>query len=703
MRKISILAAVGVTVGTLVMGVGLVTGEQGGGAATREAATQAAGMPAAGEGKYLYEDKLRPGMKGYGLTVMKGGKIERFEIEIIDVIKNFAPGTNAILVRCAGLGLEHSGIIAGMSGSPVYVDGKMIGAIAFGWGASKDPIAGVQPIRQMLRIPVKDGGDAGGVQQAGTWGGTGRWGKTDRGLGKLAQTSPGWKTLATHLAAAGGSGHAEAPAGDLRHANWVADKRAASLRPLSSPLMVSGVSPAGMSLLEDVFAQSGLTVVQAGGAGGSIQKEGGLLGGVAEVKAGEIALAPGSSIAIPLLRGDMDMSAIGTVTEVDGKRVWAFGHALLAEGPTELPIATGYVYTTLPSLLQSFKLGASVEEAGVLVADEQSGIVGVMGRKARTVPIQMSVKSADGGIDRTYQYELAQHPRFSAEVLGAALYGTLTAQRDLPAKFTAQVKGELLFETPGGEGVAVKIDTLGTHGEFSMLDVIMPVAVLTDNPLGVLKMKGVKVETRIMPEVRAAQIKEIKVDRTAVAPGEKVRATVTLKPYQAQERTVALELAVPEDTPDGSYELVVGDGRMAMMQEVMAYPYRFAPEDAKALAATVQRVAGYRSDTVYARLVLEVTGAAKGSKAMRNLPASRVAMMASEKRSDTAPVYASVEAAVGVDAVVEGGERFTIRVDKDAGKRFFEADRGRGRMLRGGGMPVGPTMPGTQMGRFEEE
>ncbi len=147
--------------------------------------------------RYLFEDALRPGMKGYGLTVMHGGAIEKFQVEIIDVMKNMSPGMNAILVRCSGLNLEHTGIIAGMSGSPVFIDNKMIGAIAFGWDSAKDPIGGVQPVRQMLTIPIP-------LEQikkqdifAGHW--TGRWGNQDPSILKTYATSrPGW-SRAGHL------------------------------------------------------------------------------------------------------------------------------------------------------------------------------------------------------------------------------------------------------------------------------------------------------------------------------------------------------------------------------------------------------------------------------------------------------------------------------------------------------------------------
>ena len=148
--------------------------------------------------RYLFEDSLRPGMKGYGLTVMHGGTIEKFQVEIVDVMKNMEPDMNAILVRCSGLNLEHTGIIAGMSGSPVFIDGKMIGAIAFGWDSSKDPIGGVQPIRQMLSIPIPpDQPKEHGIFTA-QW--TGRWGAHDASVIKsYGVTRLGWAQLIARM------------------------------------------------------------------------------------------------------------------------------------------------------------------------------------------------------------------------------------------------------------------------------------------------------------------------------------------------------------------------------------------------------------------------------------------------------------------------------------------------------------------------
>lgn len=620
---------------------------------------------AAPSARYMFEEQIRPGMKGYGLTVMRGGKIERFDVEVIDVMKNFTPGSNAILVRCSGLGLEHSGIVAGMSGSPVYLEGKMIGAIAFGWGNAKDPIAGVQPIRQMLDIPVNDAvPETGTVQTARASAGGRRWDATARSPLQIAGIkSAAWGPLVKSLGR--DNGRALPVRGD-----WQSDPRAASLHPLASPLMVSGLSGDMLAFLKESLSPLGLTPVASGG-GGTVG-EGTQVGGVADLKPNELQLEPGAALAIPLLTGDMEMSAIGTVTEVSGRRVWAFGHAMLAEGPTELPIATGYIYSVMPSLVQSFKMGTSYRCDGILISDEQTGIVGQMGKKPHLVPIVLTVKNLDKSLNHTYRYQLAQHPRLTPEILSAALSQSLTAQRQLPKEFTARIKGQIKFA--GLPNATLTVNSLGaTHG-FTLLDVLMPVAMLSDNPYQNLKLESVELETQIEPADRSAEIRSIMLKRNVVAPGDELVAMVELAPFRAPPRNVQVTLKVPEDAPDGHYELTIGSSTMAISQEEHYFPQRYAPEDIKGLFSAVQRVLAYSPDQLYARLAMNVQGAAEDGREFRNLPSSRIAMYASEKRTNATPLYRIVGSQVEAGGIVaDGGESFAITVDRNAGKRFFNA------------------------------
>jgi len=607
--------------------------------------------------RYLFEDQIKPGMKGYGLTVMHGGKIEKFDIEVIDVLKNFSAGQNGILVKCSGLGLEHSGIIAGMSGSPVYIDGKMIGAVAFGWGTSKDPIGGVQPIRQMLSIPVAQKTQ---VQQAS---GGARWGQGATLLSTQARKLSGWSKLVDNL-------------GGPKGVPWNAARtpREMSLRPLASPLMVGGTSNQSLAYLQAAMEGTGLVPV-ASGSGSGGEGSGKEIGGMADLKPGEIKLEPGSAIAIPLLTGDMDMSAIGTVTEVRGDRVWAFGHAMLADGPTQLPISTGYIYTVMPSLVQSFKVGTSYQAQGSLTTDEQTGIVGTIGAKVDTVPIVIRVKNSDGLVNKEYHYQMAQNRRLTPEILGAALTESLTAQRALPKEFTAKLTGLVKFAPPAsGADPELKLENLGTSASFNLAETLLPVALLADNPFENLKLTSVQLEAVIEGVDRSAEIKSAAINKQVVAPGETVIVTVELARYQKTTRTMELNVKVPADAAEGDYQLAVGSADMLLSQEAEVFPQRFMPVNIKTLVDDVQHIMSYRHDKVYARLVMDIQGAAMGGREMKNLPASRVAMYASEKRTDATPLFEAITESADADAVVDGGgQTFVITVDKQAGKRFHKA------------------------------
>ena len=646
---------------------------------------------------YMFEDQIKPGMKGYGLTVMHANKIERFDIEVIDVMKNFMPGNNAILIKCSGLGLEHSGIIAGMSGSPVYINDKMIGAVAFGWETSKDPIGGVQPIRQMLNIALPGQEDGKNGAKVASTGGMGR-GLRDANVGisnRWRQTGtwmdagwqrPGWNRLLKKLNPQGPS-QALARGSDDGRAGLNA------MRPLAAPVMASGISATGLAMLNKSFESSGLIPMKTGAAG---SLDGKPLGGAAMLKPGDIKLEPGSAISIPILTGDMDLSAIGTVTEVTDGHVWAFGHAMFAEGATELPMSTGYIYTILPSLTQSFKMGASFRPAGSLVRDEQTGIVGRFGKSPKLIPIEIAVKTTDGSVERTYHYEMANHPKLSPEILRMCLTETLTAQRGLPRQFTARVTGEVKFN-----GVTLQVDSMGTSHSMDMFDILMAAAMLMDNPFEDLKLQSVKLQARVEPVDHSAEIKSVELLHDVVAPGDQVTISVQLTPFQDKTADMNLSFRIPESTPDGNYQLLIGSASMALDQEQSTYPQRFDPEGIAALSEAVQRVLSYRNNQIYARLTLNVDGAAEGGRELHNLPGTRTAMYLSSKRSSAVPVQEVRGFEQPMDYVVsDGGQTVSITVDKDAHKRYYSSKRGdsgcRGSMIHPGSL--GDSLPKTGPG-----
>ncbi len=613
----------------------------------------------------MFENQLKPGMTGYGLTVMHGADIQKFHVKIIDVVKDFGPDMNVILVRCWGLGLRHSGIIEGMSGSPVYIDGKLIGAIAYGWHYSKDPIGGVQPIRQMLHIPLPN------PHKKMAWrGGSG----SSTWMEQSAQTHRllGWSAMVRHLYGTGAMKR-----GSMMR---VATKAAVKLQPLSSPLMVGGGSGSVMRYLQHAFGGSGMVPLAAGAAGNGGK---GQLGGLAMTPAAAMTLRPGAAIAVPLLNGDMDMSAIGTVTDVVKGHVYAFGHRFFAQGRSTLPIAGAYIYTILPDVEASFKLGASFTRQGRLIMDQATGIVGQLGKVAPSAPVTMTIEYHNPSWKKTFNYNLFLDPRTSMQSLGAALVGTMTAKRKVVTKtgnYTVHVTGDIRFA-----GARLPVDDYYTTGYFKPEDVLMPAALLMNNPFKDLKLKAVNLHISARPVDRAAVITSAVVRRMTVAPGGTIHVRLTLKPFRGPERYVYMHIPVPVNTPDGSYTLVVGSSNSVIQQEMTYFPQRFAPDSLDDLINDIKHLTGYKDNAVYGQLVLNMHGVDQQRNAMPNLPLSRVAIMAENPPANVYPLFNSVQEVVPAGAIVEqGGQQFTIKVSRQAHERFVKLKA----------TPAFPDMPG---------
>ncbi|HSS45479.1 MAG TPA: SpoIVB peptidase S55 domain-containing protein, partial [Thermoanaerobaculia bacterium] len=363
----------------------------------------------------LSEEKVVPGMKGYGVTDLGDGKgIQRFDVEILGLLKRFAPRQDLILARVSGAGLENSGIIAGMSGSPVYVDGKLVGALAYGWPFSKDPICGITPIQSMLDIrhapaapPVPIGGSAASTARLVSAFAQGRFAERLediwRPLREASGDSPAALPLPVSLAGEGSPGSLFGRLAEA--AGWMA--------------VPSGVS-------------SGRAALAVGRR-------------PSEVSPAE-RLLPGSAVATELLSGDMDLSATGTVTWVEGNSVLAFGHPFLSMGPVSMPMARAEVLTVLPSIFRSFKFAATGSVLGSITQDRSSGILGTFGTRAPMVPITIRMSSEETPA-QTYHFEVVHNSMLTPILAAIAIDNVLTTLEKRQGERTLVWKSTI--RTPG--------------------------------------------------------------------------------------------------------------------------------------------------------------------------------------------------------------------------------------------------------------
>ncbi|MGE5609580.1 MAG: hypothetical protein ACM359_10030 [Bacillota bacterium] len=599
--------------------------------------------------RHMRVSEVKDGMKGYGLSVFRGTKIERFDVEVVSVLRNFNPKDDVVLVRLKGANLDHTGSIAGMSGSPIFLKDeqgreRMIGAFAYGWPLTKDPLGGVQPIEYMLRMPLVEKTPEPAAKPAET----GTAASQPKAQWSIEQVMPTpWK-----------------PAAPERYplAGWNQTKinpllgtgsDEMRMQPLATPLMTSGLSPKVFEQFKPMLSAYGLVPLQAGGAGVSVS-----------AAAPDVKLEPGSAMAVPLMSGDMDMTAIGTCTEVVGNRVLGFGHSFFSEGEVSLPMSSGYIHAVIPNLNNSFKLGAAIKTLGTLRTDQVYGIGGTIGAAPKTVPIEIRCAYTDGTMDQTYHFNAAIHPRFTPILTTMAMSAAMTSMRDLPQHHT--VDYDLTMEFANGQVVHQQ----NRLADFSPVELFSsvgaPIMAATDNPFERVPLKKISGQVRISPEARQAEILSVSLPKAKYRPGETLKAFLRYRPFLAGEQFLPLEFELPRDLPDGSYSFSVLDWQQHLVAEQAAKPFQFTAQSGTEVFDVLRDLLSVRHDAVYMRLTRQPDGVAIGRTAMSRLPSSRRRVLMGAGLSNTTMFVSSTLKTVAMDYVMSGAAQFTITIDKDA-------------------------------------
>jgi hypothetical protein len=599
--------------------------------------------------RHMRVSEVRPGMKGYGLTVFSGTKIERFDVEVVSVLKNFNPKTDVVLIKFSGHGLENATAVAGMSGSPIFLqDGagkyRMIGAFAYGWTMQKDPIAGVQPIEYMLKLPAAgepvgpaaptQGKMAGGAAGAGG----AKWSLADcvalPGMEHAPATYPlsGWGKSDANPAFCTGVGGG------------------GGMIPLATPLTVSGLSPRTLRELTPMLNACGLMPVQAGGGSGTGE--------------GKTKIEPGSVLGVPLVGGDVDMSAVGTCTEVIGNHVMAFGHSFNSEGRVSLPIAGGQIQGIIANYSSSFKIGSLSATAGTLTDDQTVGIAGVLGAAPPVADINLQVKYTDGTEDVSYHLTTAIHPKLTPALVTMAVQSALTGAKELPEFNTVDYDLSLEFEN--GKTVHVR----NTTGQLSTQDLLAevggPLIAAAENPFKAVMVKRVTGTLTVTPRLSAAKVMHATLPKSRYRPGDTVTAYLTLQPFRRAQTTVPVSIPLPKDLPDGTYQLTLSDWQKYMQDEQAAEPFKFTAETIDQVFAVIQDTADVRHDALYVRLLRTPDGVAIGHTAMPKLPSSKRQILIGSGRSDTTLFVSSSIKIVPMDRVLTGAAELDITIDRNA-------------------------------------
>jgi hypothetical protein len=531
-----------------------------------------AGMASAQPSEILPADRVVSGMKGYGLTDFGDGRgIQRFDVEIIGTLKRFAPGQDMILARVAGAGLDRTGIIAGMSGSPIYIEGKLIGALAYGWPFAKEPICGITPIQSMLDI--RKAPAAPPVPIAGSAASTGGLIEAFR----ERKFRPALEALLAPFAPIGSG----------------------SMAPLALPVSLSGGAPS--ALFGRLAEAAGWMAVPSGGS--------------ALPETAPRPLEPGSPISTVLMSGDMDVAASGTVTWVEGSSVLAFGHPFLSMGPVDMPMAQSRVLTVLPSVFRSFKFSATGGVLGSISQDRSSGIFGNFGARAAMVPVRVTL-SSDDIPTQTFRFEVVHNAMLTPILAAVAIDSVLTTIEKRTGERTLVWKSAI--RTPDR---VIPWETVFT-GLTAREEAVASLALLTNylmaNEFQDLTITGLDVDLRHSDRLQSARVVNVEAGRAKVRAGEDMPVHVDLVDFRGSARRVSLKVRVPGDTPPGPLTIFVGDGAAATAYDLALYP-----PDPRSLSQVLDFLARVRPPNTLNLLAdRRAPGAVVGGEALAALPPS---------------------------------------------------------------------------------
>ncbi len=579
---------------------------------------------------------VHAGMRGWGLTVMKGATPERFEVEVLGVLPNTL-GRSRILVRVSGLGLEKTGVIAGMSGSPVYLDGKLAGAVSSTWAFGKEPIGQVTPIENMLDI---DAAPAAPRARA------------------TASSVAAWDALA--------ASHGLPPGQRVAALERIAAPyRPPAGREASSLLapVAAGIPSATLSRFAEDLGRLGLPAAFLAAAGGAAGGAASVAAGRAtEPGAGPSKLVNGGAVTALLLDGDLQLGATGTVTRVgaDGSFV-AFGHPFLGMGELELPVAAADVVEVFPSAMMSFKLAVPYAPAFRLTRDRDAGISGRTDRVAPLVPVRFRFDNG-GEAAKELRWGAAPAPAIFPLLLAMSTDVALVLNDPTPAQKTVTLR--LSIATRAGPFVYEDVLSGPRARDIALLTTIALAGLVADNEFEDPQISGVEISLSNVPGERRFRVVDAGVAPHRVAPGQTLAVSVRLTGRRGEDETRVLRVRVPREAPEGRADLVIADGASASAARIALDPA--TPRSLEGLRRSVERL--LPANRLVASLLVPTRGATTGAATVTALPPSAAAILAdgdpgASPRSAVASRLLAEEI-LTLDRPVTGSVRLEVEIER---------------------------------------
>lgn len=579
--------------------------------------------------------EVKEGMKGTARTVFRGSVPEEFNVEILGVVPGaIGPKQDMIVGRLNGGGADRTAVFAGMSGSPVYINGKLVGAISYSFPFSKEPICGITPIEQMITI----------FEQKKT---AAPKANAPRAISFAELASTDWKTTFPRNSAVSSQilagGNLNSP---------VSTVMGQSFQPIATPMSFNGFSKETLDAFTPQLMSVGLMPVAAAGGAAPI---------TLMKDYNENTLQGGASVSMQLVRGDVSIAAAGTVTFRDGEKIYAFGHPFLSLGTSDLPMSESSVVTVIPSLNNSFKLDVPHALVGTMTQDRATGVYGNLGQAPKMIPLKLNFETSRNA-QETYNMEVAKDDFLTPVLLNMAVYNSIVANERSVGDSTISISGEIKI---AGQQ-PIKIERRFTGGQASQMvsaSVASPVSLLFRSGFENIQIQDVNLKVVSTDGSRTGKLERIALDRTEVRAGESFQVQAFVRTANGQVFVQKETIVVPKDTPAGSLLISVGDG--ASLQAVS--PTRqFVPKNLEELIKTINEVK--KNDRLYVQAFRVTNGAIIGAKELPNLPPSALATLNNDRTAGgftpTVLTVLTEKEIPPADFIISGQQVLTLEVVK---------------------------------------
>lgn len=577
--------------------------------------------------------EVKEGERGIARTVFRGSEAEEFNVEILGVVPGaIGPHQDLIIGKLSGANAERTFVFAGMSGSPVYIGGRLVGAISYSFPFSKEPICGITPIEQMISIFEKMPDRAGAKSGFPTYSEAEL--RADLWRPGLDQTVRQAGQIVSGMAA---NSRLTAIAGQ-------------TFTPIATPLTFSGVSQSILDQYAPQLTRVGILPVAAAGGTSPISK----------LKPfNDTTLLGGTSVVVNLARGDVSIAAAGTVTLREGTKIYAFGHPYFSLGTADLPMSESHVVTVVPNANNSFKLAVPDSMVGAMTQDRATGIYGFLGQAPKMIPVKMDLVTSRGRSE-TINFESAIDQFLTPLIVSVGIQNSIAANERGLGDTTIELSGEIKV---AGEK-SINLDRRFAGSQASALAAsapAVPISLLLKGEFDGLDITGVNVNVKVSDGAKTASLERLTTDRTQVRPGETIELTTYARTDSGKVIVQKTPVTIPKDAAAGTLSILVGDGG-AVQEKLPAQ--QFVAKTAAELIDTINSLK--RSDRLYVLGIRTSTGAIIGSSEMPNLPPSVLATINNDRSAGgTKPTVQTVmidQEVSPTDYIVSGQQTLSIEV-----------------------------------------